>query len=205
MPFLKDFIINNDTKIKLWKVNLGELDYYELDEHDSNLIKSKKNELAKEQFLAVRKTLKLENPTYKIRYDESGIPSINSDLNISISHSNLMVVIVFSGSNKAGIDIELKESKIINIQSKFLNESEKMENEYQSNVDYLTMIWTAKESIYKALGIKGVSFSDDIIIKNINENKGQGYYINGKEKYKFDLIFFSIDDYILCYAQSNNQ
>ena len=204
MPFLKEFIINHNTKIKLWKLNIGEIDYYELDEYDSNLLKLKKKELAKEQFLAVRKTLQLENPHYKIRYDESGKPSINSDLNISISHSNLMAAIVFSGFSKTGIDIELKKSKIINIQNKFLNESEKLGNEYQSNVEYLTMIWTAKESIYKALDIKGVSLSDDIIIKNINKNKGQGYYINGKEKHKFDLIFFSIDDYILCYAQSNN-
>ena len=204
MPFLKEFIINPNTKIKLWKLNLGELDYYELDEYDNNLIKAKKNQLVREQFLAVRKILHLENPCYKIRYDESGKPFINSDLNISISHSKFMAAIVFSENNKAGIDIEHKENKIINIQNKFLNDSEKLENEYQSNVDYLTMIWTAKESIYKALGIKGVSFSDNIIIKDINKNKGYGYYINGKEKYKFDLIFFSIEDYIICYAQSNN-
>ena len=204
MPFLKEYIINPNTKIKLWKLNLGELDYYELDEYDNNLIKAKKNQLVREQFLAVRKILHLENPFYRIRYDESGKPSINSDLNISISHSKFMAAIVFSEHNKAGIDIEHKENKIINIQNKFLNDFEKLENEYQSNVDYLTMIWTAKESIYKALGIKGVSFSDNIIIKNINKNKGHGYYINGKEKYKFDLIYFSIEDYILCYAQSNN-
>ena len=204
MPFLKEFIINPNTKIKLWKLNLGELDYYELDEYDNNLIKAKKNQLVREQFLAVRKILHLENPCYKIRYDESGKPFINSDFNISISHSKFMAAIVFSENNKAGIDIEHKENKIINIQNKFLNDSEKLENGYQSNVDYLTMIWTAKESIYKALGIKGVSFSDNIIIKDINKNKGYGYYINGKEKYKFDLIFFSIEDYIICYAQSNN-
>jgi len=204
MPFLKEFIINYNTKIKLWKINTGELNNFELDVYDSSLIKSKKSQLAKEQFLAVRKILHLENPSYKIRYDESGKPSINSNLNISISHSKFMAAIVFSKRNKAGIDIEHKENKIINIQNKFLNYAEKLENEYQSNVDYLTMIWTAKESIYKALGIKGVSFSDNIIIKNINKNKGYGYYTNGKEKYKFDLIFFSIEDYILCYAQFNN-
>ena len=204
MPFLKEFIINYNTKIKLWKLNLGELNYFELDVHDSSLLKSKKSQLAKEQFLAVRKILHLENPSYKIRYDESGKPLINSDLNISISHSNLMAGIVFSGFNQTGIDIEEKKSKIINIQNKFLNESEKLKDEYQSDVDYLTKIWTAKESIYKALGIKGISFSDDIIIKNIKKNRGHGYYINGKEKYKFDLMFFSIDNYILCYAQLNN-
>ena len=204
MPFLKEFIINPSTKIKLWKLNLGELDYFELDEYDSNLIKAKKKELVREQFLAVRKTLQLEDPSYKIRYDDSGKPFINSDLNISISHSKCMAAIVFSEHNEVGIDIEHKEKKIINIQDKFLNDSEILENEYQYNVDYLTMIWTAKESIYKALGIKGVSFSDNIIIKNINKNKSHGYYINGKEKYKFDLKFFSIEEYILCYAQSNN-
>ena len=108
MPFLKEFIINHNTRIKVWKLNLGELDYCELDEYDIHLLKSKKNQLAKEQFLAVRKTLKLENPSYKIRYDESGKPSINSDLNISISHSNLMAAIVFTDYSKSGIDIELK-------------------------------------------------------------------------------------------------
>ena len=204
MPFLKDFIINHNTKIKLWKVNLGELDHHGLDEYNTELVKLKKNELAKEQFLAVRKTLQLENQGYKIRYDKSGKPSINSDLNISISHSNHMAAIVFSGCSRIGIDIELKESKILNIHEKFLNESEKLKKEFQSDVNYLIMIWTAKESIYKALGIKGVSFSDDIIIKNISDNKGEGYYARGKEKYKFDLFYFIIDDYILCYAQSNN-
>ncbi len=204
MPFLKEFIINYNTKIKLWKINTGELNNFELDVYDSSLLKSKKSQLAKEQFLAVRKILHHENPSYKIRYDESGKPSINSDLNISISHSNLIAGIVFSGFNQTGIDIEDKESKIINIQNKFLNESEKLKDEYQSDVDYLTKIWTAKESIYKALGIKGISFSDNIVIKNIKKNKGYGYYINGKEKYKFDLMFFSIDNYILCYAQINN-
>jgi len=204
MPFLKEFIINHNTKIKLWKVSLGELDYYELDEYDSNLINLKKNKLAKEQFLAVRKTLKLENPSYKIRYDESGKPSINSDLNISISHSNHMAAIVFSGYSRTGIDIELKESKIISIQDRFLNESEKLGIKYESDIVYLTKIWTAKESIYKALGIKGISFLDNIIIKKISNNKGEGHYLRGKEKIKFDLFYFIIDDYILCYAQSNN-
>jgi len=183
MPFLKDFIINPSTKIKLWKLNLGELDYFELDEYDRNLMKAKKNELVKEQFLAIRKTLQLEDPNYKIRYDESGKPFINSDLNISISHSKFMAAIVFSEHNLAGIDIEHKQNKIIRIKNKFLNDSEKLENEYQSNVDYLTMIWTAKESIYKALGIKGVSFYDNIIIKNINKINGHGYFFQSKNIY----------------------
>ena len=140
MPFLKDFIINQKTKIKLWKVNQGELDYQGLDDHDTNLIKFKKNDLAREQFLAVRKTVELENPNFKIRYDKSGRPSINSDLNISISHSNFMAAVVFSSTSKTGIDIELKEAKIVNIKDKFLNESEKLNTEYETDINYLRVL-----------------------------------------------------------------
>ena len=53
MPFLKEFIINPNTKIKLWKLNLGELDYYELDDYDNNLLKVKKDKLFREQFLSL--------------------------------------------------------------------------------------------------------------------------------------------------------
>ena len=200
MPFLKDFIINQNTKIKLWDIHLGELDYIGLDEYDSHLLKSKKNHLAKEQFLAVRKTLQLENPSYKIRYDKLGKPSINSDLNISISHSKQLAGIVFSDSVKIGIDIQATDNKILNIRNKFLNDLEKSNIEY--DIDYLLNIWTAKESIYKAIGVKGASFSKNIIIDCVSgkEKEGKGYYINGNEKTKFNLKFFYLDNYTICYA-----
>ena len=67
------------------------------------------------------------------------------------------------------------------------------------------MIWTSKESIYKAVGLKGISFSDNIKIeKFVEEDKtGIGYYTNGSEKVKFDLKFFYIDEYTICYACQN--
>ena len=95
MPFLKDFIINKTTKIKLWKVVLGEIDDLNLDYVEKNLVDLRKRDLAKEQFLAIRKLIELENENYKIIYNNSGRPSINSNLNISISHSNEFAAIVF--------------------------------------------------------------------------------------------------------------
>ncbi|MBL6877320.1 MAG: hypothetical protein ISR03_03790, partial [Flavobacteriales bacterium] len=54
----------------------------------------------------------------------------------------------------------------------------------------------------KAIGLKGISFSENIKIdKVVEEDKtGIGYYTNGTEKVKFDLKFFYIDEYIICYA-----
>ena len=202
MPFLKEIIINEKTKIKLWKVTLGEIDDSKIDNYDRNLINQKKNHLSKEQFLATRKLIELENLNYKIRYNKFGKPSINSALNISISHSKEIAAIVFSNNKRIGLDIQIKERKILKIQNKFLNKSEILNIGVDPNVDILTMIWTSKESIFKAIGLKGISFSKNIIIGKVieKEKNGVGYYINGNEKIKFNLNFFYFDKYLICYA-----
>ena len=205
MPFLKEFIINEKNKIKLWRVMIGELNTRELSNDEKNILKLKKSNILREQFLATRKILALENSNYKITYDINGKPSLNSKYNISISHSHEIAAIAISNNSKIGLDVQLKESKIFNIQHKFLNPSEKLNIGENPSLNILTMIWTSKESIYKAIGLKGTSLSNNIIIDRVVEKDktGIGYYINGTEKVKFDLKFFYIDEYIICYAYQN--
>jgi 4'-phosphopantetheinyl transferase len=205
MPFLKEFIINEKTKIKLWKVILGELSPKKLNNEEIKLFKLKKSNVLQEQFLAIRKMLALENSDYIITYDLDGKPSLNFEFNISISHSNEIAALVVSNKKIIGLDVQFKESKILNIQNKFLNNFEKLNIGGNPSIDILTMIWTSKESIYKAIGIKGVSFSENIQIEKFTEKDkiGKGYYINGIEKVKFDLKFFYLDEYIVCYASQN--
>jgi phosphopantetheinyl transferase len=205
MPFLKEFIINEKTKIKLWKVMIGELSPKELNNEEQKLFKLKKSNVLKEQFLATRKILELENSDYIITYDLDGKPSLNSEFNISISHSHEIAALVVSNKKIIGLDVQFKESKILNIQNKFLNKFEKLNIGGDPSIDILTMIWTSKESIYKAIGLKGVSFSENIQIEKFTEKDeiGKGYYINGIEKVKFDLKFFYLDKYIVCYASKN--
>ena len=205
MPFLKEFIINDKTKIKLWKVMIGELSPKELNNDEKKLFKLKKSNVLREQFLATRKILALENSDYIITYDPDGKPSLNSEFNISISHSHEIAALVLSNNRKIGLDVQLKESKILNIQNKFLNKFEKLNIEDDPSIDILTMLWTSKESIYKAVGLKGISFSKNIKIDKVIEKDktGKGYYINGTEKVKFDLQFYYLDEYIMCYASQN--
>ena len=205
MPFLKEFIINEKTKIKLWKVITGELNPEELNNDDKELLKLKKSNILREQFLATRKVLALENTDYKITYDINGKPSLNTNSNISISHSYEIAAIAISDNSKIGLDIQLNGNKIFNIQHKFLNPSEKLNIGENPSLIILTMIWTSKESIYKAIGLKGTSLSNNIIIDKVVEKDktGIGYYINGTEKVKFDLKFFYVDEYTICYAYQN--
>ena len=205
MPFLKEFIINEKTKIKIWKVILGELSPKELNNDEKKLFKLKKSNILREQFLATRKMLALENSDYIITYDLDGKPSLNSEFNISISHSREIAALVLSNNRKIGLDVQLKVSKILNIQNKFLNKFEKLNIGNNPSINILTMIWTSKESIYKAIGLKGISFSKNIKIDKVTEKDktGKGYYINGTEKVKFELKFFYLDEYIVCYAYQN--
>ena len=205
MPFLKNIIINDQTKIKIWKVTLGELSHNELNNEDIKLLKQKRSDILREQFLATRKVLALENDNYKITYDLDGKPNLNNEYNISISHSHEIAAIVISDNFKVGIDVQLIENKIFKIQHKFLNPPEKLNIGENPSLKILTMIWTSKESIYKAIGLKGISFSENIKIDKVIERDktGQGYYINGSEKVKFDLKFFYIDEYIICYAHQS--
>ena len=205
MPFLKEFIINDKTKIKLWKVMMGELNTKELNSDEKNLLELKKSNILREQFLATRKLLALENSDYKITYEINGQPLLNSNYNISISHSHEIAAVAISDNSKIGLDVQLKESKIFNIQNKFLNKYEKSNIGDDPTVDILTMVWTSKESIYKAVGLKGISFSKNIKIDKVIEKDkiGIGYYINGTEKVKFDLKFFYVDEYTICFAYQN--
>ena len=205
MPFLKNIIIDDKTKIKTWKVTLGELGPEELNIDEKKLFKLKKSNVLKEQFLAIRKILALENSDYIITYDLDGKPSLNKEYNISISHSHEIAALVISNKRKIGLDVQLKERKILNIKHKFLNKSEILNTGEDPSIDILTMMWTSKESIYKAIGLKGISFSKNIKIDKVTEKDkiGKGYYINGTEKVKFELKFFYLDEYIVCYAYQN--
>ena len=205
MPFLKDFIINNSTKILLWKIIPGELDETQLSMDDTSLFKTRKGKKSKEYFLAVRKLIKNEDPEIIIKYDLNGKPYLNIQKGISISHSNEIVAIGISNEIDFGIDIQYKTHKVFKILNKFLSKNVSKFLDKTNDLESLIKVWSAKESIYKALGKEGVSFSNDLEIDIINDKDffRAGYYRKDNIKTKFDLDFIYIEEYIICYAKKS--
>ena len=205
MPFLKDFIINNSTKIILWKIIPGELDDKHLSEKEIGLLKIRKAKNSREYFLAARKLLKNEDSDLTIDYDSKGKPFLNKQKGISISHSNEIVAIGISNEIDFGIDVQFKTDKVFKIQSKFLSQMESKFFEKKNDLESLIKVWSAKESIYKALGKEGVSFSKDLEIDTVNDKDlfRAGYYKKDNIKIKFDLDFLFIDEYIICHAKKS--
>ena len=75
-----------------------------------------------------------------------------------------MVAIGISNETHFGIDIQHKTDKIFKIKSKFLSKKEGKFLGKTDNMEFLIKVWSAKESIFKALGKEGVSFLNDIEI-----------------------------------------
>jgi len=187
MPLTTNYNFNN-FKLYLWNINETEKDLGNGVLTDS--LRMRLSKIKSEEFrrgiLSVRHLMKVANIREDdLYYSLDGAPNLKSGENISISHSKNFSGLVIS-NNKIGIDIESFRKKILNISSKFLNKKEKFAI---GEMDKLTFIWTAKESIYKAFRTPGISFSKQVYIYGINEKEKKAF---GKLEYKNQSKLYEI-------------
>ncbi len=100
-----------------------------------------------------------------IRYENSGRPYLADGRKISISHSGLALAVAVSDKMEVGIDIQKKSDKLPRLVEKFLNGNE-INQWALKNFDnrLLHWLWTSKEAVYKAAGMKGLSFKNHMEI-----------------------------------------
>ncbi|MBC7525203.1 MAG: 4'-phosphopantetheinyl transferase superfamily protein [Flavobacterium sp.] len=203
-------IIQHDTntKILIWKITetLHELQtQVVLKPSTVDRISTMKSEIHKCAFLAVRKLLQEINLSdANLHYDLLGKPHLKTNnvtpLEISITHSHQFAAIIVS-SQKVGIDIELQRDKIIKIADKFSVEQIFL-NVKQNYIKKLTVIWGAKESIFKIKNHKGISFKNHIIVNpfHLNNKKTTAVLNFNKTEELFEIYFTEIENYTLVYA-----
>ncbi len=77
--------------------------------------------------------------------------SVDESVNLSISHSHQRWMVLFS-EQKSGIDLELVTDKALRVKHKFTDIQEQMlRPETIEKQTFFTILWTAKEAVYKAL------------------------------------------------------
>ncbi len=124
--------------------------------------------------------LKEEGLEDKVLYDERGRPYLTGGRHISISHSGLCAALALAPV-PVGLDIQMPDSRLIKIKDKFLAPTEKLLNPIIADLDTLLKIWTAKEAVYKALGIPGLSFSNHLLISGTISDTGRAtVFLPGK-------------------------
>lgn len=160
MPFYQDFTDQNAT-ILFWKHDGS--DHFDHDEliEPENLEKVNNYHPKKlQEYLMIRKMLKMLMPEHKILYKTIGQPYLfPKDAFISITHSYPFASLAIS-QKRVGIDIEKIMPKILRIKHKFLHPNEKPWTENENEVAMITVIWVIKEALYKLHPSKYWSLKD---------------------------------------------
>ena len=156
---------------EIWLWNISEEEFFfreQLDHATVNEITPLTSAQRRLQILASRYLLKLAGREDKIIYHANGKPEIRSGY-ISISHTGNMVAIYLS-SKPAGLDIEQQLPRVLRIAERFLNENEK-KRFGTSDIEVITLIWSAKEALFKKHGGETIHFAANIEVHEINSDR----------------------------------
>lgn len=207
MPLYKTIKPNNHTSIYVWKIEEsfdGLSKDMLLTERSKNRIQSMKSELHQRGFLSVRHLLKEAGYSdFDLFYNGNGKPHLTDGKHISITHSFTFSALIVSDV-EVGIDIEMNREKIKIIQHKFVNFERGFIHKDDNYIQQLTVIWGAKESLYKIYPHGGLTFKNDIDIDSfqISDKKTTGF-IKVKDWNKhYHIHFEQIENFTLVYALS---
>lgn len=207
MPLYKKIQYNKHTQILVWEITESYNQLFEevvLNMKNRIRLSEMKSEMHQRGFLSVRKLLQEAGfNDLDLYYDVFGKPHLKDGNHISITHSHNFSAIIISNET-VGIDIELQRAKIMRIADKFVDRESKY---LEKNNDYiyikeLTVIWGAKEAIFKISNERGISFKDHIRIKafQLLDNKTSAALHFGGFVKDFVLYFEEIEQFTLVYA-----
>ncbi len=96
--------------------------------------------------------------------DEHGKSQVmNGNGFVSLSHTEGLAGAIFHRDTPVGIDMDFIREKILKIGFRFLDQSEL--DFLEKDPLHYTMAWSAKESIFKCQGTRGVSFRENILLE----------------------------------------
>jgi len=203
MPIFKTIKPNKNTTVLVWKIeeDLSFLEDIYLHENSKKRVDGMKSEVHKKGFLSVRHLLaKMGYTDNDLFYTEDGKPHLKDGKRISITHSfNFSAIIV---SNQViGIDIEKNREKIIRIANKFIGKETDFLTD-ENLIEQLTVIWGAKESLYKIHPDGGLLFKHHLPIEKftLKDKKTKGWIKKDNFYEVFDIYFEFIDEFTLVYA-----
>ena len=211
MSLYKTITVNPTTKVLIWKIEesfkaLSE--NIELTQNSTNRVGNMKSELHQRGFLSIRYLLASEGYSdYDLFYDENGKPHLKDGKHISITHSFIFSAIIISDT-EVGIDIEKKREKILKIAHKFTTIEEYQKLAYRDVIiRKLTIVWCAKESLYKSFNRVGLTFLNHIYVEDFslyyNETTANVNFEDKEEEY--NIWFLEFEGFTCAYALLNER
>lgn len=206
MPLYKTITVGGDAKVLIWKIeeSFEQLSKtITLTKHCGYRVANMKSDLHRRGFMSVRHLLAAEGYTdHDLFYDENGKPHLNDGKQISITHSFIFSAIIISDS-EVGIDIEKQRLKILKIAHKFtpIEEYRTLANE-DAIMRKLTMVWGAKESLYKSFATPGVSFLQHIYVEDfrLDDLKTTANVSFQDTEENYNVWFLEFEEFTCAYA-----
>lgn len=174
MPVFFQHQINENTRLGVWKIEESEA-FFKGNVPQHRHVTHPHKRL---QHLAGRFLLQFLFPDFPyemVQIADTNKPFLPEEqYHFSISHCGDYAAAIVSRDKRVGIDVELTTNKIIKIKDKYLSQEEQhLFNTESLATDYhlLTLLWSAKESVFKWYGQGNVDFKKHIRLLNYQEGK----------------------------------
>ncbi len=206
MPLFKTIIPKKNIQIYIWEIteSFDELNTLFLSENSLNRLNGMRSELAQRGFLSIRHILKEAGYTDDdLYYTNNGKPHLKDGRYISITHSFTFSGIIISDDMHVGIDIEKQRDKILRIAHKFTTPEDYNHLAIEHNlVRKLTIVWGAKESLYKIYEQEGLSFLRHIYVEDFNfkDTQTTATITFKKKKSLYTVHFLEFEGFTCVYA-----
>ena len=174
MPVFFQHQINEYTRLGVWKIEETE-DFFKGNVPQHREVTHPHKRL---QHLAGRFLLQYLFPDFPyelIQIADTRKPYLPDErYHFSISHCGDYAAAIVSSKNRVGVDVEEPVGKILNIQNKFLSSKER--EQFLGELKFPdfrlpTLLWSAKESVFKWYGVGGVDFRQHIQLFNLQDEK----------------------------------
>jgi 4'-phosphopantetheinyl transferase len=205
MPTAKVEIIHQSSSLLLWEIKESEemlQNAYRPKPHELVELKEITHPVKKQEWLSSRLCLSELCGHMKVSYngiikDIYGKPHLQgNDAQISISHCFPVAGAILDLDQPTGIDIELPQQKMLSVGDRYC--SEKEWKFAHKDVDILTIIWAAKETLYKIHGKKKLIFKENLCVESFELNDegdtNAHIHLNGASE-SFQLKYFRWKDY----------
>lgn len=199
MPLYKTIKVSKGITVYIWQITESEEELAQgvaLTLTCSKRMDGMKSELHRRGFLSIRHLLaEAGYEDSDLFYDESGKPHLKDGNHISITHSHHFTGIIVSNSKEVGIDIEMQREKILRIANKFtpLEEYKTMANT-DALIRKLTIVWGAKESLFKIYARHGLSFLHHVEVKDFtfedSQTTAEILYHGDSSAYRIEFLEF---------------
>lgn len=165
--------LDDDVEILIWKTeeSIDEtLTFFApgVQEVHKERLETIKYEKRQKEYLCARLLIDIiAGEGQRVEYLESGRPFLlDSNKEISISHTKNYVAVIADDDKRVAIDIEVFGKTVERVKHKYCNQQELdyLSDDADVRSVQLHLIWSAKETVFKLLDEKGVYFDEHMFV-----------------------------------------